>query len=981
MSDHIRVKGARQHNLKGIDVEIESGKLTVITGPSGSGKSSLAFDTIYAEGQRRYIESLSTYAKQFLRRMPKPLVDQVEGVSPSVSIDQRNQVQSSRSTIGTITEVYDYMRLLWSRVGTTVCPTCETPVIPDTVTSATDVLRQLGIGAQIVVGFPFRISTNITSTMAVVNLQSKGYLRVIADGKEIYLPELETAVHAGDEKPEETKGMAESDACRELTDSTELIVVVDRLVLSSENRERLADSLSLAFVEGRGRAIAFDHSSEKPPVQYVFEESHRCGTCEQSFPETTPSLFSFNSPAGACDACTGFGAILEYSRDLIVPDSSRSLEDGALDPWSKPRYTRERSNLAAFAQSTGLDPLALWDDLPKEAKDVLIKGGIYRGERFVGVIPFLRSKEKKRYKPYIRVFLRQYQLPRLCQECGGTKLKLDALNVRIAGNHIAEIAALPIAEVGQWLRGDLKLSSFARKIAQTISSELEDRIQFLEDVGLGYLPLDRQARTLSGGEMQRIRLASCLGSRLIDTLYVLDEPTIGLHASDIAAFTGVLQRLAERGNTVLVVEHDSTVLRRADRIIELGPQAGEKGGEIVFEGDWDKLLLADTSTGLALAERHRPSNIDSSSLSVHPTLGGSDLASKGKLVLRGAKLHNVQDVDLEIPLGLLTVVTGVSGSGKSTLIRGVLFHALEQELAASSSVKRHLGEPEGSYHALQGAGVLEGVVLVDQQPIGRTSRSNPATYIGAFKALRDMYARLPESKERRFGPGHFSFNRSGGRCEHCKGTGEETVEMVFLADVSVPCEVCDGARYRPEVLDVEYRGYSILDALNMTVNQAIRFFVREDRLGERLWHLQRVGLGYLKLGQSATTLSGGEAQRLKIARELSRRGRGGRRVYILDEPTVGLGVGEVKTLTAVLRELVSEGHTVIVIEHNLDVISDADWIVDLGPGAAMEGGRIVAVGPPLEILKVAASKTGAHLSLHLEGFDRQGPLAAENFSR
>ena len=977
MSNRIRVKGARQHNLKGVDVEIECGKLTVFTGPSGSGKSSLAFDTIYAEGQRRYIESLSTYAKQFLRRMPKPVVDQVEGVSPSVSIDQRNQVQSSRSTVGTITEVYDYMRLLWSRVGTTVCSTCETSVTPDTVTSGTDAILKLGDGARVVIGFPLRLSRHITSAMAVRNLQSQGYLRVLADGDEIYLPDLEGLALAGDEQRAEAEGTTESDPCPALTNSAELIVVVDRLTPSSENRERLAESLSTAFAEGKGRAVVLDYSSGGDPTRHVFEESYRCATCGRSFPETSPALFSFNSPAGACDACTGFGSVLEYSPKLIVPDPSCSLEDGALDPWSKPRYKRERSRLADFAQSTGLDPRAPWDDLPKEARNVLLWGGTFGGERFVGVIPFLGSKEKKRYKTYIRVFLRQYQLPRLCQECGGTRLQSDALNVRIAGRHIAEIAALPVAEVGQWLRGDLELSLFARKVAQTIREELEDRIQFLEDVGLGYLSLDRQARTLSGGEMQRIRLASCLGSGLVDTLYVLDEPTIGLHASDIDAFTGVLERLAERGNTVLVVEHEPAVLRRADRIIELGPRAGEKGGEIVFEGDWQALLAADTSTGRALAARPRASSPDLSSLGLRSTLWGSDSPSEGKLILRGAQLHNVRDVDLEIPLRLLTVVTGVSGSGKSTLIRGVLFHALEQALTDRSSVKRHLGEPEGSYDALEGVDLLEGVVLVDQQPIGRTPRSNPATYIGAFKELRDVYAALPESKERRFGPGYFSFNRSGGRCERCKGAGEEKVEMVFLADVSVPCEVCGGSRYRPEVLEVEYRGRSIQDALNMTVDQAIRFFIRQDRLGKRLWHLQRVGLGYLRLGQSATTLSGGEAQRLKIARELSRRGRGGKRVYILDEPTLGLGVGEVHTLTVVLRELVSEGHTVIVIEHNLDVIADADWIVDLGPGAAMEGGRIVAAGRPLEILNVEASKTGAYLRAYLEGLDRDASMMVD----
>ncbi len=969
MSDRIRVRGARQHNLKGVDVEIERGKLTVFTGPSGSGKSSLAFDTIYAEGQRRYIESLSTYAKQFLERMPKPAVDRVEGVSPSVSIDQRNQIQSSRSTVGTITEVYDYLRLLWARVGTTICPDCDRPVVPDTVASATDAILDLAEGTRLAIVFPLGLSERITSAMIVGNLRSRGYVRVIADDEEIYLPDLEL----------ETDG--KDDIGFDVASSSELLVVVDRLTVRDEDRERITDSLAAAFAEGRGVAIVLEYSSAGgAPKRHAFEESYRCGSCGRGFPDPDPALFSFNSPAGACDTCTGFGAVLEYTPELIVPDVERSLASGALDPWEKPRYKDERAAIREFAGSVDLDPDAPWNSLPEEARAVLVEGGTYRGEGFEGVIPFLRSKENKRYKAYIRVFLRQYQLPRTCETCGGTRLKPDARNVRIGGRHIADIAGRPVSKITEWLASDLELSPFAVKVARIILSELEDRLQFLHDVGLGYLSLDRQARSLSGGEMQRIRLASCLGSRLVDTLYVLDEPTIGLHPHDIEAFTGVLERLAARGNTVLVVEHELSVLERADRIVELGPEAGENGGEIVFEGDWGELLASETSTARALAERVFPGEGDGARPrrpAANRERARRRLGSpRGELVLRGARLHNVHGVDVTIPLESLTLVTGVSGSGKSTLVRGVLFHALERALGGGSSAKRHLGEPEGEYDALVGAEALDGVVLVDQQPIGRTPRSNPATYIGAFKEIRNAYAEMPEAKRRGFGPGYFSFNRPGGRCERCKGAGQETVEMVFLADVSIPCETCGGSRYRPEVLEIEIHGRSIRDALDMTVDQAIRFFIRRDRLGERLWHLQRVGLGYLRLGQPATTLSGGEAQRLKIARELARRGKGGNRLYILDEPTVGLGIGEVRTLTAVLRELVAERHTVIVIEHNLDVIADADWIIDVGPGAAAEGGRIVATGPPDVVADVEASRTGAYLRARRSQLSRDALVIA-----
>ncbi len=1028
MKDAIRIVGARQHNLKGIDLEIPRRSLTAITGPSGSGKSSLAFDTVYAEGQRRYIESLSTYAKQFLERMEKPAVDRIDGVSPSVAIDQKNQVKTSRSTVGTVTEVYDYMRLLWARVGRTFCPECGEEVVPDTVQSAADRVLAWPEGARIQVAFPLRLSEEITHEVAVSNLRAQGYLRVLADDEELYLPELEPAEDGGravaekgeaGESPERVgSGPADGEEVVrgldvDLAAADELLVVVDRLRVDPEDRERLTDSLAAAFAEGDGRALVLrvadpgaagpagqtsepeEGASSKgatgPPVteRRAFTEAFRCSTCGREFPEPRPSLFTFNSPTGACPKCTGFGATLEYDEELIVPDPGRSLADGAVDPWSKPRYRRERDRLREFAARRGIEMRTPWRELPEDFRHDVLHGA----EDFQGVFPFLESKERKRYKRYIRVFLRQYQTPRTCDRCGGDRLRREALNVRVGGRTIAEAAKRPIGELREWLEA-LELSAFERKVAALVLEELEDRLRFLDEVGLGYLTLDRQARSLAGGEMQRIRLASCLGSHLVDTLYVLDEPTIGLHPRDVDRFVGVLERLRDRGNTLLVVEHEPRVLERADHVVELGPGSGERGGEVVFEGDWAGLLEADTTTGRTLRERGAPgrkrrarrgrgSRGAGGSRAPRGAGASGGLAGRrgqrplgfgegggpvaaGSLRLEGASLHNIRNLDVEFPMGLLTVVTGVSGAGKSTLVHDLLFHALERELEGTTSAKEHLGEPTGTYARLAGAGALSDVVLVDQSPIGRTPRSNPVTYIKAFGDIRTLFAEQPTARRRGYERGHFSFNVSGGRCEACKGAGEEQVEMVFMADVYVPCEACGGTRYRPEVLEVRYRGLNIHEVLQLTVDEAIRFFLRQDRIGEALWQLQRVGLGYLRLGQPATTLSGGEAQRLKVARELARSRGSGRRLYILDEPTVGLGLGEIGRLMDVLEELVDEGHTVLVVEHNLDVVARADWVIDLGPEAAEGGGRIVAAGPPETVAGAEGSHTARYLRGHLE---------------
>jgi len=933
----IVVRGARQNNLKGIDVEIRHHSLTVVTGPSGSGKSSLAFDTIYAEGQRRYVESLSTYAKQFLQRMPKPRVDRIDGICPSVAIDQQNAVRSSRSTVGTVTETADYLRLLWSRIGRTVCPDCDQDVVPDTAGSAADTVLGLPAGTLVYVAFPISVPVATAAADVLDSLRSEGYVRVLVDGEERHLDD------AADDAGE---------LAAELSSATEALAVEDRFVVGADERQRLTSALGAAFAGGHGRTVVLSavqdaSGGRRFSDRLAFSELFECRTCGRSFAEPRPLLFSFNHPTGACATCNGFGATLEYHESLIIPDGERSLADGALDPWTKPRYRKERAALLDYASQSGIPVDVPWDRLPGEAQAVLLHGG----SGFKGMIPFLRSRERKRYKQYIRVFLRGYQLPTSCPECGGARLNPEALAVRILGQSIADISVLTVSELSLWLDG-LDLQPFEAGVSATIREEIGDRASFLMDVGLGYLTLDRQARSLSGGEMQRIRLAGSLGSRLVDTLYVLDEPTIGLHARDVERFMDVLRELRGRGNTVLVVEHERAVIEQADRVLELGPGAGELGGEVVFVGTAAELLASDTSTGRALAieASHRRS----------PRTPGS------WLTLEGAELHNVHDVQLRIPIGCLTVVTGVSGSGKSTLVHQVLYRALERDIVGTSTARRHLGEVTGTYRALHGSEHFDDVVLVDQSPIGRTPRSNPATYIKAYGEVRKFFAGLPESHRRGYLPKHFSFNVAGGRCEACKGAGEEIVEMVFLADIAVPCEVCEGDRFKPEILEVTHRGLNIRDVLELTVDEAIRFFIRQDRLGELLWQLQRVGLGYLRLGQPATTLSGGEAQRLKIARELARAG-GSARLYLLDEPTVGLGAGEVHRLVEVLNQLVEAGGTVVVVEHNLELIAAADWIVDLGPEAAEAGGRIVAEGPPESIMASDVSHTGRFLRSRARG--------------
>src|SRR5467141_172859 len=921
--EQVVLHNVRQHNLKGITVAFPRRALSVITGPSGSGKSSLAFDTLYAEGQRRYIESLSTYAKQFLERMPKPLVDAMEGLSPAVAIEQKNPTTSSRSTVGTATEIYDFLRLLWARTGTQYCVKCGSVVKVDTVQQVVEELVE--VGAQhvaplpVLITFPLPASAHRPDVEVAAQLRAAGFVRAQLDG-----------VLARLDPP---------DAEQRVREAREVLVVVDRLPPSDATRGRLADAVATAFNEGEGVAVALDNGDRRR-----FSAHPTCSNCGTAAPALSPILFSFNNPRGACPACNGFGAVLEYDESLIVPYPRKSLAQGALDPWTKPRYEGRRRILRETARAKGIPLDAPWTDLSGKARHFLLNGA---SGRFLGMLPFLQRLEAKRYKQYIRVFLRQYQLAKTCPACGGARLKPEALAIHVGGRTIAVVAALSVGELRDWIAA-LELTPFQRAVAVHILAELASRVSFVNDVGLGYLTLDRLTRTLSGGEAQRIALSNALGSHLVDTLYVLDEPTIGLHPADTGRLLGLLRRLADRGNTVVVVEHDPAAMRAADWMVELGPASGEAGGQVVYQGPAAGVREAGTLTGQYLSGEKRIG------------VPAARRPARRWLEVKGARLHNLRDVDTRIPLGTLTAVTGVSGSGKSTLVHDVLYRQLEGRLHGGHSAKQHLGEPVGAVAAMKGWEHLEDVVLIDQAPIGRTPRSNPVTYVKAFDELRALFANEALARARGYAPSTFSFNVAGGRCEACEGAGHVLVEMVFLANVFVPCEVCGGLRFKREVLDVKLQGASIAQALEWTVDQAIQRLHRHPRLARALWYLQQVGLGYLRLGQPATTLSGGEAQRLKIARELART-RGARRLYILDEPTTGLHLDDVRVLCRVLDRLVDAGHTVLVIEHNIDVIKRADWVIDLGPGAGDQGGRVVAAGTPEEVAQVAESATGRYL--------------------
>ena len=953
MKDAIVVRGARQHNLKGFDLRIPRRAFTVVTGPSGSGKSSLAFDTIYAEGQRRYVESLSAYARQFLERMEKPDVDSVDGLSPAVAIEQKNPTKTSRSTVGTATEIYDYLRLLWARIGRTYCPLCGREMKPDTVQSVADAVTELPSGTRFSVAFPLRMSDEVTHEVVVDNLRAAGFLRISIDGTVRHLDELESLPV-------------------DVTFAKEVLVVVDRLATGEDVRGRLVDAIGAALREGDGDCVILFNegvaSTRFPALaaRWRFTERFECANDGTRAPSPTPQLFSFNSPRGACKRCNGFGATLEYDEALIVPYPDRSLRDGAIDPWRMPRYENKRRALSEYAKRERIPTDVPWQKLSAAQRQKLLHARV-RG--YKGIFPFLVDLEEKRYKQYIRVFLRQYQSARECPDCHGGKLQAESLQVRVNDRHIAEVSELPVDRLLEWL-SSVSLTDFEREVAAHILKEARDRVQFLCDVGLNYLTLNRATRTLSGGESQRIGLANSLGSQLVDTLYVLDEPSIGLHPRDTDRLLRLLHRLRDAGNTVLVVEHDPETIRAADFMVELGPASGERGGQVVFAGPIARVSESPLTGAYLTGKREIP--LPARRRRIGPRW----------LTLTGAREHNLKSVDVRIPLGTVTCVTGVSGSGKSTLVHDVLMRALELRIHGEHSAKQHLGEAVGAFDAITGAEALDDVVMIDQSPIGKSPRSNPVTYVKAFDEIRRIFADAPLSRERGYTAGTFSFNVAGGRCETCEGAGYLEVEMVFMADVYVPCDDCGGKRFKPEVLDVRVNGRTIFEVLELTVDEAIRFFPREEKLGQALWQLQQVGLGYLRLGQPATTLSGGEAQRLKVARELALAGKkSGKKLYIMDEPTTGLHLEDIRRLAQVFDRLVDAGHTLVLIEHNLDVIKLADWVIDLGPEAGDRGGEVIAAGRPEDIARVDRSHTGRWLRTVLPGRERDATPVVRDSAR
>ena len=924
--DTIRIKGARQHNLKNIDLVLPRKSLVVVSGVSGSGKSSLVFDTLYQESRRRFLETLPTYVLQLMERIPRPDVDEVEGLSPAVAVEQRNPVNNARSTVGTITEIYDYLRLLFSRAGTTFCPGCGSQVKPDTTESVLADLLGRCAGRQATISFVLPHSQTISPQSLRENLLALGFIRVLDPGGHITRLDEDTA-----------------SAC--LDPEARINVVVDRLTPGKSARNRLAESLGTAFHYGEGALEVRLDTGET----LAYSQRYHCAPCDAYFPEPTPNFFSFNNPYGACPVCRGFGNLLDYDLGRVVPDAKRSISAGALDPWTKPRYEGRRESLREFCLEQGIDASCPWSGLPEAQREMLLYG---RGW-FEGVFSFLKRLEAKKYKQYIRFFLRSYQSERTCPGCRGSRLRPETLSVRLGGLTIHDLADTGVEALAAFFSGlDAESLGPVAPAAGEIIAEITSRLQFMLQVGLGYLTLGRLTRTLSGGEYQRIMLTRLLGSGLTDTLFVLDEPTVGLHQRDTGRLIRVLDGLVKSGNTLVVVEHDTQVIGAADHVVELGPGSGENGGQVLFSGPARQFAGQDTATARALRER------------TERQTQRKRRTVRKFLHLTGARLHNLKGEKVRFALGAFNCVTGVSGSGKSSLVAGVLEPTLSALFSSAAGAPGRLNGVE-----ISGAEALEAVVLVDQSPIGRTPRSNPVTYIKAFDHIRRLFAETGGAKKLGLAAGDFSFNTAGGRCENCKGAGFELVDMQFMADVLIPCEECGGKRFARRSLAVSCRGKTIDQVLELTVNEAIAFFADQAALGKQLWLLQSVGLGYLKLGQSATTLSGGESQRLKIARQLSEGGSTRKRkgkLFIFDEPTTGLHAVEVARLIRVLDKLVESGHTVLVVEHHPDVIAHADWIIDLGPEGGDDGGRIVVQGPPEEVARAPESHTGKLLAQMLK---------------
>ncbi len=992
-NDRITIRGARTHNLKNIDVDIPHNALTVVSGVSGSGKSSLAFDTVYAEGQRRYVESLSAYARQFLERIEKPDVDHMDGLAPAIAIKQKNQTRNPRSTVATATEIYDYLRLLYARCGTVTCLHCGGVVKRDTVDEIVQTLLAMPEGTRVyalfpivraeiklepwqgAAGFEAEVEAPKPAKKAAVKKPGKKTPNIAAatltDSLKERLLELrrrgynrlfqQTAAQKMAGEPGSIVEFSTPESLLELDFSQPIFVLVDRLALSAEVRSRLVDAIETGYREaGEIQFQTMPRGEEGEALRLRFSSAFECTTCHRAYREPEPRLFSFNNPFGACPRCQGFGNTIDFDPALIIPDRAKSLDDGAIHPWTTTKYRAHQGEMKRAAKAAGIPTNVPWFEL-EPAQQRLIEDG---NEAFPGIRGFFAALDRKKYKLHVRVFLSKYRGYATCPDCRGTRLRAEARAVLLSGKNICEVAALTISAATSFFDA-LSLSPSQMEIAGKVLEEVRQRTLFLHQVGLDYLTLDRLSSTLSGGESQRIQLATSLGSRLVGALYVLDEPSIGLHTRDTAKLIRIMEDLRDLGNTILVVEHDPDVIRAADYLLDLGPGAGELGGQLLAAGTVAEVTADPNSiTGKYLSGRM-----------TIPVPKTRREPGREHLKLIGARIHNLRGVDLDIPLGLLCCVTGVSGSGKSTIVHQVLYRALQQALGQAEGA-----DPTPTFRELSGVQHLNEVILVDQSPIGRTPRSNPVTYIKAFDDIRALFAAQPDAKRKGFAAGAFSFNVPGGRCDVCEGDGTVTVEMQFLADIELPCEECNGTRYKAAILEVKYKGKSIYDVLSMTVKEALIYFAGHAKIVDKLYVLDEVGLGYVRLGQSATTLSGGEAQRVKLASHLATarsilnrtsnneaavRARS-RTLYILDEPTTGLHFDDVAKLLAAFRKLIEGGGSLLVIEHNLDVIKSADWVIDMGPEGGDGGGQVVAVGTPEDIVASPASHTGHWLKPVLE---------------